>query len=413
MASEAERKHQVKGYLAGDPLRAVAALWIVVYHVCANAVARTAPEGVGADLSTELGEFGFFLSRAIFSVFLFFGLSGYLLSRPYLHALMNDRPRPSPKPYFRNRALRILPIFWLVVLVTLLVRGRRGEGWSEVLVVPLFAQVYDPSKFSAAIPQAWTLDVELIFYVALPLTAWVGAKLLPKSWGHDRRGLAILGFLIAGAALSLYIRNTRTTWPGLISMPAIWFSFAAGVAVANVEPLLRDRIQTERAGRIAATAVGLAGLGILASFIWRDGSLWSHGVEGFLGVFCLLLAPLILQWTTGTCWRFLYNRPMRWIGERSYSFYLWHVLVIYLLTKPVPEYPDDPVRSVIVLMIPSIAISLAVSALSYRYVEMPFLTRKHSWRRSEEAQPGEEKAGAPVATGPEVKPGTPTLPERA
>jgi peptidoglycan/LPS O-acetylase OafA/YrhL len=391
-------------FIAGDPLRALAALWIVSYHVVANALSRTTDRTVGTDFSVSLGEIGHVISRARFSVFLFFALSGYLLGRPFIHALITGRRMPRLVPYFRNRALRILPVLWVVSLATVVLRGRQGTDWSHILAVPGFSQVYATSPFSNALPQAWTLDNEIIFYVALPLLALAAAPLFAGRGSSDRRALVVLAFLVVTAGLSLLYRIDQQTDFKAVNyfFPGVWFAFTAGLGVAAVEPVLRDRVQTARAGRIAATSVLAVGLGLLIAYVYNTStSIVPPTLYAGVSVFCLLLAPLMLQWTTGSCWRFFDNRPLHWLGERSYSFYLWHVLVFVGLGRPLPEY-DQPWLTVLVLLVPAFAVASLVAAISYRYIEQPFLRRKHLWRRSEQARPGAEHAGAPVITGPEV-----------
>jgi len=407
-AVKAAGKSNVRGmggqFIAGDPLRALAALWIVSYHVVANALTRTTDRTVGMDFDVSLGEIGHVIARARFSVWLFFALSGYLLGRPFIHALITGRRMPRLKPYLRNRALRILPVFWIVVAVTLLLRGRRGSEWSEVLAVPLFGQVYDVSAFSNAIPQAWTLDNEILFYGIVPLVALLAARLAGGRGSHDARALGVLGFLLATAGLSLAWRIVHADDPLAVNyfLPGVWFSFTAGMAVAAAEPLLRDRVRSERAGRIGAAAAMAVALACLVAYVYNESpSVVPPTLYSWLGCFGLLLSPLMLQWTTGRCWRVFDNRVMHWLGERSYSFYLWHVLIFVGLGGPLPEF-ESPWLTVLVLLVPAFAASAAVAGLSYRFIEKPFLERKHRWRRGEQARPGLEHAGAPVVTGPEL-----------
>ena len=395
-------------FIAGDPLRAIAAIWIVSYHVCANALERTTANSAAANLSTDLGEVGHFLSRAIISVFLFFGLSGYLLARPYLHSIIAGTRFPRLSSYARNRALRIVPVFYVAFIATLLIRGRRGEGWSEVLVVPLFSQMYDPSRFSEAIPQTWTLDVELLFYLLLPAAGWLGVKALGGRGTVTSRSLILFGIVVLSGAASIILRTSADEWLEIIWLPGIWFSFAAGIAAAAIEPYLRDRIRTPGAGRATAWALVAVCLATTVYFVWVVDSLLLGGIAGFVAVFTAILAPLVLQWTTGSAWRLLDNRPLHWLGERSYSFYIWHVLVLYLVSRPLPEYEGQPVRTVLVLAIPGIPAVLAATALSFRYIESPFLRRKHLWRRGEEARPGADQAGAPVRGEPTPIPAGPS-----
>src|SRR5690242_18636317 len=96
----------------GDPLRAVAALSVVLGHMLGipiiswvrdsgvNPVAVHDAFGSVGDVVTAGGTVG---------VSIFFVLSSYLLSRPFLRALLHDAPRPSLGRYTRNRLLRIIP----------------------------------------------------------------------------------------------------------------------------------------------------------------------------------------------------------------------------------------------------------------------------------------------------------------
>lgn len=382
-------------FIAGHPLRAVAALWIVCYHVAANAAGRVAADSQAVDLSAALGEIGQFLSRAILSVYLFFGLSAYLLTRPYVKSVVLGARFPKLSSYARNRALRILPVFWIAVAVTFAVFGRRGEGWSEVLAVPLMAQMYDPSDFSRAMPQAWTLDVELLFYILLPAAAWAGLKLIGGRSSERGRAQIVLIVILASALGSILLRTGADEWFEIIWLPGIWFSFAAGAAVAAAEPLLRARITRPETGRRLAAALLAVAVAGTVYFVWGVDSLLVGGLVGFGFVFAVILAPLVLQWTTGGCWKLLDNRPLHWIGERSYSFYIWHVLVLHFVAKPMPEFEGAPARTMAVLIVPGLIACLAVAWLSFKYIEEPFLRRKHLWRRGEHITP----VAAPGAAG--------------
>ena len=372
-------------FIAGDPLRGAAALWVVTYHIAANAMGRVANDARAVDLGAALGEVGHFLSRAIIGVYLFFGLSAFLLARPFVRSIVLGGRFPRLSSYARNRALRIIPVFWIAVVATFIVFGRRGEGWSEVLVVPLMAQMYDPSNFSRAMPHAWTLDVELLFYILLPAAAWGGLKLIGGRWDEHRRALAVLAVLVASGIGSILVRTSADEWFEIIWLPGIWFSFAAGAAVAGAEPLLRDRITRPETGRRVATAVMAFAVGTLVYFVWGADSLLAGGLAAFVFVFAVLLAPLLLQWTTGNCWKLLDNRPLHWIGLRSYSFYIWHVLVLHFVAKPMPEFEGRPGRTMAVLLVPGLVACLAVTWASYKYIEEPFLRRRHLWRRNEPA----------------------------
>ena len=101
--------------LAGiEGLRAIAATTILVCH----AWFYSNPDG-GPLWDGEAGSIPF--ESMAFGVTLFFALSGFLLYRPFLVAAFEPDRRPSVSAYFRNRALRILPAYWVILLIVSLV----------------------------------------------------------------------------------------------------------------------------------------------------------------------------------------------------------------------------------------------------------------------------------------------------
>ena len=137
-------------------------------------------------------------------VTLFFTLSGFLLYRPFASALARGHARPDLAAYLRNRALRILPAYWVILLVTGLVMGativrhdlQRGSlaAHPGLLVRDAFlVQNYDPGTILTGIGPAWSLAIEVAFYLALPilgLTAFALADRIRN--GSRRRWFALL-----------------------------------------------------------------------------------------------------------------------------------------------------------------------------------------------------------------------------
>src|SRR6478736_6725938 len=102
------RNRQLEG------LRAVAALLVLITHVSLNAMGNDGP-------------FGGLLARLDVGVAVFFVLSGYLLYRPFVRALLRDEPLPSVRRYFRHRFLRIVPLYWVVVVASFLFAPALGN----------------------------------------------------------------------------------------------------------------------------------------------------------------------------------------------------------------------------------------------------------------------------------------------
>ena len=161
---------RVQGFPHIDGARALAATSILVYHVWRY----------GAAGEPSLGPPGQLMPHLALGVTLFFTLSGFLLYRPFAAALARGRPRPDLAAYLRNRALRILPAYWVILLVTGLVMGgtivrhdlqRRSLAARPSLLVrdAFLVQNYDPGTILTGIGPAWSLAIEAAFYLALPI----------------------------------------------------------------------------------------------------------------------------------------------------------------------------------------------------------------------------------------------------
>jgi peptidoglycan/LPS O-acetylase OafA/YrhL len=110
-----------------------------------------------------------------FGVFVFFGLSGYLLFWPFARRYFGGGERIDLPAYARNRFLRIVPLYWIAVVVLLIVQngGGRFEDWWRHL---LFVQSMWRDSLNAVDGPLWSVAVEIQFYALLPLLAWGLAK---------------------------------------------------------------------------------------------------------------------------------------------------------------------------------------------------------------------------------------------
>ena len=383
-------------FIAGDPLRALACLGILVWHVIVNAAALTPPAGVSPYYQAELGFLGRPLYNLSFSVWLFFALSGFLIGGPFVRAIVRggDRP-PRVMPYLRNRVLRIVPAFWAFLTLTILVAGTEGDGARHIAAFYGFVHIYSYGPFAERMVQAWTLDVEAVFYVAVPLLLLPIASLLRNRWTPSRRAAVIVAGCAVAAAASLAM-GERFGISGR-TLPASAWAFTPGIALAALEPLIRPRVE----GRASARSLGWLSLGaaigafLAASYLVSFASNVGQNALALITIGCLLAAPLLLQWSTGTTTRLLDNRVLRWVGKRAYGIYLAHVLVIHELRHMTATLPSE--RAALVTTLPLVlAISLALGAFSYRFVERPFLDRRAPWRTPEPQAPTNAATAAPA-----------------
>src|SRR5439155_16419574 len=145
-----------------DALRGCAALMVVAYH--ANGLLAV-PGGLRANV---LDDVRFNLDSG---VELFFVLSGYLIALPFLRALVSGGELPGIAAYGLRRAARILPAYWLVLTAALAMSTHApGATPTGLQLVPhvLLLHGLVPGAISRPLPIAWTLSVEMVFYILVP-----------------------------------------------------------------------------------------------------------------------------------------------------------------------------------------------------------------------------------------------------
>jgi peptidoglycan/LPS O-acetylase OafA/YrhL len=334
-----------------------------------------------------------------FGLLLFFALSGYLLFRPFAAAVLRDRELPATRGYLRNRALRILPVYWVILLATGLVLATaathegigRMTSLHEWVADLLLVQNYDPDTVLTGIGPAWSLAVEVIFYLALPVLGGVCALLAARSRGPRGRLAAVIAAPLALFAMGLVGKaalangvSSGSRWHAVATtaFPVHADLFAYGMAIAVAHVLIADRrLALPRGWRPAAlilAAGGLLAAAVLAPSL--GGRVQGAYTDMVAGISCaLLLAAVVLpaEGATPLGARVLSIRPLAYIGLISYSVYLWHVPVILLLRRWGLESHDGP--SLLAALAVILAATLSLSALTYHFVEAPALARKRPY----------------------------------
>jgi peptidoglycan/LPS O-acetylase OafA/YrhL len=217
-----------------DGVRAIAAFGVLLFHVAIE---------TGAALNDGLG--GGLLARGEVGVPIFFALSGLLLYRPWVRSVLEDRPEPDTRTYLWKRLLRIMPAYWLVVVVALLLwaDGHRADPWTWTEML-LLLHNYDVDHWwvglgPQGLGQMWSLSVEVAFYLTLPIIAAV-LRAYATRGGADvatraRRllvGLAVLGGLSYIYTIFEFHPDYRP-WMN-IWLPRSWTFFVPGMMLAVV-----------------------------------------------------------------------------------------------------------------------------------------------------------------------------------
>lgn len=345
-------------YMPGlDGLRAVAVLAVIAYHL----------------------EFGW-AEGGLLGVGVFFTLSGYLIT-DLLLGRREAAGRLRLGDFWLRRARRLLPALFLmlavvVVWVAFFHPSRMAELRGEVLAAVLYISnwwyiFHDVSYFANFGPpptlgHLWSLAVEEQFYVLWPLLLWLGLFFV-----RSYKWLAILTVVIAAvSAVLMAVMYQPGTDPTRIydGTDTRAFGLLAGAALAMVWPshlLSPERVL--RRDRFLLDGVGISGLLVILLLVWQ-----TNQYSGFLyrgGIVLLSLATVFVvaavAHPSSRLGPALGCAPMRWIGVRSYGIYLWHYPIIILTT---PAMTEDAGLSLDALQI---AATIAVAALSWRFVEEP------------------------------------------
>ena len=383
-----------------EGLRAVAAVSILVYH----AWIYGSPDG----LPTILGPLSrFVLPHLGAGVLLFFALSGYLLYRPLASAIVQAAPLPSPRNYFRNRALRIFPAYWTVLVVTGLVLpaglvwsssttlelGRLIDHPQSLLNDLLLVQNYFRGSMDTGIGPAWTLAVEMHFYLILPVFGLLAARLsrrLKTAKGRACAALVPAALLAWIGLIGAWVEPLTRAWPDTywnsvlvrgFFYHADLFTFGIVVAVAHVA-LQEGLWRPSRAWRWGAWSGLIACTGLAVWLTDRGTVGFYQGAveyETLVSIACALLVALVVlpvaqSERPSTLLRALETRPVVFVGLVSYSLFLWHEpLIRSLQAHGLTLGGTSGFFTSLVLFL---VVSLAAASLTYRYVEKPFLRKK-------------------------------------
>jgi len=398
-------------HLAGvDGLRAVACALVVLGHTLLFSGDYPFPAGRFQSLIDAFAGTG---------LTLFFVLSGFLLYRPFVNAIIKNRERPSALRYLHNRAFRILPAYWVILLVVGLVLGvavldqndallNNDPAGHRILLDPGFAglgtltdpgllvrnlflvQTFAPDSIGTGISPAWSLGCEIVFYLSLPLLV-IWAAHLAHGRRHRGRVLAALAptvlLFLVGVASKLVATATErpssseltqhwgSTWHAVFerSFLAQADMFAYGMAAAVIVTLVSEGRLSRLRPRVVAVATGTAFfLFILGLSAVKPAGLWWGTMVGLM--FVGLLLTVMLERDRTRFRALLGWRPVAYFGVISYSVYLWHLPIIFWLRSHNLTMSGRPGAVVTVPLV--FLVTIALSSLTYRYVEAPAMRRK-------------------------------------
>lgn len=370
-----------------EAFRGLAALLIVVFHAyqySRQATAQTAYVYEGTPLHHVFGNLEA-------GVAWFFALSGFLLFMPIARAAIKQTPAQPARAFLIRRAIRILPLYYLAILTVWAWRYTGGrEQWLDLLEHLTFTHIFDRTHLFWTIGPAWSLAVEVHFYIILAFAGPLLNRACGKIGTERSRALflfaVVAGFGLLGAGYKWWAafiaRIPESNPPAYFGLQAKLDNFALGMLLGVIVAMVGGRQVVGRKGAALLRLTGCSLLVLMFSMRHVDSiphpisvlELYFHSLSAL--AFVLVIASTILG-PQGSGWAKVLAKPaLRYLGLISYSVYLWHEPILIelgrrgLLLNPAPE--AFPMNAVILA-----SLAVAVSAVSYWVIELPTMELRH------------------------------------
>jgi peptidoglycan/LPS O-acetylase OafA/YrhL len=299
---------------------------------------------------------------------LFFVLSGLLLFRPFANAMFDtETPWPSTSGYLRRRAARVLPAYWVALLVLV------ACGWADfvsddraldvLLHVTLLHNTSVTSEKSISVP-LWSMAVEAQCYLLIPIVAAgcrrLGARSRARVLGllvFGAVGAVVVNHLLVGALAAGHATATST----LAYLPVFLVGCGSAVIAGS--------------GWRATTTVGLAGVVSLllhaASGVVLPNLAEANAYPFNFAVGLSFAAVLLAVIKGEPFWaRIVAHTWLRRLGLMSFSVYLLHWALIEHVVLALPR-PAHRGLDVLWFSAMGLVIPIAAGAAFFTLVERP------------------------------------------
>lgn len=357
---------------AVNGLRGIAILMVVMHHLF---IPYTPLHALHPGEIDSEGLFAIFINYAWLGVHIFFVLSGFVLHLPYCMKRRSMATHTDVLAFYAHRARRLLPLYYIVVLVTMSLHAKNVAGSSawylEFASLLSTLYIFSPRGFMPPSNVVlWSVSVEIWFSLLFPFFV-----LAIERWRMVRVLLATMAvgalFVIAGKQIP--VERIGEFRPFTMGIFAACQEFLLGMLACQLYVAsLSDSALRSRLFRLLVPGIAVT---IVSFYFMQRGGLWlglriANGMMFNIGFTLLLLGvlsgPSPLRWLLQT-W------PLQVVGCMCYSIYAWHGIMMNEMIPPETARLADTMR----LLLPYLAVTLALSILSYRYIEFG---RERNWR---------------------------------
>ncbi len=356
-----------------------------------------------------------FLNFGKHGVTLFFVLSGFLLFLPFARALLFAKTWPSIRQFYTKRVWRILPAYYLSLILIVLFLQRQylqPQHWQELALFFTFFMDSSQATFKQLNAPFWTLAIEWQYYLLLPLLALSMRKVVLRVKQSYRLTAAVTCILVL-IAWGLFTRYVGTYYvnehptatfllPRSVLNVFLFFTYGvsgkyyedfgvgmllslcfASVEHPSVSPKVRATLQ-----KLSPWLWGTGLLCVFAMVLWEYNQLypgtWPLFSQPLLVNDYYLIDEFCISLSFGLCILALLlgstrlKRPLegvslRWIGMISYSLYMWHLpflLMIMQWSQPL-MVGWSPELSYAVYWLGIMMVVIPFCFLFFKYVEQP------------------------------------------
>ena len=347
-------------YITGlDGIRAIAVIMVLAYH-----------------LKLALFKSGFL------GVTVFFVLSGYLITG-ILISEVEEEGTIDLKNFWLRRIRRLVPAVMSMAVVIIFVSAVVNriiftKGCKDFLASVLgfnnWWQIFNKVSYfeAAGVPSpfthCWSLAIETQFYLIYPLIL-LGIYKLAKSRGEGRakRGLLFAGVTLLLALISVILmivlfdpqQDASRVYYGTDTR-AFSLLFGALLAILWEYQMVPRRLSASV--NMVLGSVSFAVLLVMTIAINGSSNFWYRGGQ-FVGTILTVLVIYAVSGRKTLLSRLLSHPVLKWIGDRSYSIYLWHYPIILLISKGI--------KASWWITLIEIVLSVVLAELSYRFIETP------------------------------------------
>lgn len=347
-------------YITGlDGIRAIAVIMVLAYH-----------------LKLALFKSGFL------GVTVFFVLSGYLITG-ILISEVEEEGTIDLKNFWLRRIRRLVPAVMSMAVVIIFVSAVVNriiftKGCKDFLASVLgfnnWWQIFNKVSYfeAAGVPSpfthCWSLAIETQFYLIYPLIL-LGIYKLVKSReeGRAKRGLLFAGVTLMLALISVILmivlfdpqQDASRVYYGTDTRA---FSLLFGALLAILWDYRMVPRRLSASVNMVLGSVSFAVLLVMTIAINGSSNFWYRGGQ-FVGTILTVLVIYAVSGRKTLLSRLLSHPVLKWIGDRSYSIYLWHYPIILLISKGI--------KASWWITLIELVLSVVLAELSYRFIETP------------------------------------------